>query len=258
MRTRLHVPLALAAVALAAGAARAGAPSLDTQVMRYDILKGRQAVGEMRLEVMSVGDLTIIEERFTAPFRVGGESRDAGFKSQMIYKGGSKPVPSRGEVTTHVGDFKIMAGKATFTQADGAWAAETEATGFADTECKPFENARKVVKTVPAPGSLLLTHAAFLHFGPRLLEGPGKIENVAHIEFPDNIAFPQLLNVEANCILERHAAKEDGTADITVHRVFAGGNIIPLLKMTVDAKGKVVEMRLGHFTLQPVASPLEK
>jgi len=260
MQTRDAVSLALAGLALLAGAlvADGGVSAIDSKVIRYTILKGNQAVGEMRLEIMAIGDLTIIEERFTAPFRGKSGSREAGFKSQIIYKGDKKPAPSRGEVTTRIGDFKIMTGNVTFKQAEGAWAAEVAATGFADTECKPFENARNVAKTLPVPGDVLLTHAAFLHFAPRLLDGPGKVENVVHVEFPDDIGFPELLNVQPNCILERHAAKDDGNADITLHRVFAGGNIIPLLKMTVGTDGKVVEMTLGRFTLQPAASPLEK
>jgi hypothetical protein len=258
--TRLHATsLLLAAAALVGGAVLArGAASVDTDVLRYDILVGNRAVGEMRIEVMTVGDLAIFEEKFTAPFRVGGESRDAGFSSQVVYRGGKQPNPSRGEVTTRIGEFKIMSGKVTFKQAEGQWAAEYEVTGFADTECKPFETARAVTKTVSTPGNILLTHAAFMYFAPRLLEAPGKIENVVHVEFPDDIGFPEMLNFQPNCILQRHAAGPDGKADITLHRVFAGGNIIPLLKMTVDAKGAVVEMTLGKFTLRPSASPLEK
>ena len=258
--TRVHATsLALAAAAVVGGAllARAASP-VDTDILRYDILVGNRAVGQMRVEVMTVGDLAIFEERFTAPFRVGGESRDAGFSSQVVYRGGKQPAPSRGEVTTRIGEFKIMSGKVTFKQAEGQWAADIEATGFADTECKPFETERAVTRTLATAGDVLLTHAAFLYFAPRLLLAPGKIENVVHVEFPDDIGFPAALNFQPNCILQRHAAGADGKADITLHRVFAGGNIIPLLKMTVDAQGAVVEMTLGKFTLRPAASPLEK
>lgn len=253
-------PAAVAALALVAAAvvALGASDAVDTKVVRYDILTGRRAVGQMRLEVMTVSDLTILEEDFTAPFRGGGKAQDAGFKSQIVYKGTDKPNPTRAEITTRIGRFKIMAGKVTFTRTGGQWAAEAEATGFADKEGKPFEKAREFTKTLSTSGDLLLTHAAFLYFAPRLLAGPGKIENVVHVELPDDIGFPEMLNLKPDCVLERHAAGADGKADITLHRVYAGGNIVPLLKMTVDKSGQVDEMRLGKFTLRRAASALEE
>ncbi len=249
-----------AALVLATVAAVAPAASdpVETKTLRYDILLGRREAGRMRLEIMTVGDLTILEEEFTAPYRGGGKERDAGFSSQIVYKGSAKPAPSRAEVTTRIGKFKIMAGKVTFTQTAGQWAGQVEATGFADKEGKPFETAREFTKTLSTTGDLLLTHAAFLYFAPRLLPEPGKIENVVSVELPDDINFPEMLNFKPDCILERHVAGADGQANITLHRVYAGGNIVPLLKMTVDKGGQVEEMRLGKFTLRRAASVLEQ
>jgi len=253
-----HAAMAVLALAGAAAVALGASADVDTQILRYDVLTGRRAVGRMRLEVMTVSDLTVLEEDFTASFRSGGKERDAGFQSQIVYKGADKPHPSRAEVTTRIGKFKIMAGKVTFTRTEGQWAAEVEATGFADTDGKPFEDARSFEKTLSTSGRLLLTHAAFLHFAPRLLPKPGKIENVVHLELPDDIGFPEMLNLKPDCILQRHVAGPDGKADITLHRVYAGGNIVPLLKMTVDASGRVEEMDVGKFTLRRAASALEE
>jgi len=253
-----HAAMAVLALAGAAAVALAASDPVQTKTLRYDIVIGRRAAGEMRLEIMTVADMTILEEDFTAPFRGGGRELDAGYKSQVVYKGADKPNPSRAEVTTRIGKFKIMAGKVTFTQTGGQWAGEVEATGFADTDGKPFEEAREFTRTLSTTGDLLLTPAAFLYFAPRLLPKPGKIENVVNVELPDDIGFPAMLDFKPDCILERHAASDDGKADITLHRVYAGGNIVPLLKMTVDKSGQVEEMRLGKFTLRRAASALEE
>jgi len=263
MRRTQQTFLALSAPALLtlAAVAAAGVAGIDTKILRLDVLRGDRSVGQMRLEVMTVGSLTVIDEDFTATFRAAGETTDAGFKSQIVYKGADTPNPTRGEVTTRIADFKIMTGKVTFSPTDGTWTAEAEATGFADTERKPFPTARSWSQSLSTTGRVLLTRAAFLHFAPRLLAAPGKIEDVTLVEFPDDIGFPKMLNFQPGCVLERRPAGADGKAEITLHRVFAGGNIRPLLVMTVDSAGKVVEMKLApmkdgtfKFTLRPPAA----
>jgi len=276
------VPVVVAAAAVLGTARPVGSAALETQSLRYDVFVGERAVGEMRLDVMTIRDITIIEERFTAPMRVKGKSADAGFESEVVYKGTTRPVLSRGKVTTRLGEFKIMTGQVTVTASDGApeaaagtgasagtgtaaqtapspaaaagrlWTVEAEATGYADLEQKPFATARTWKKTLSTRGDVLLTHAAFLLFAPKMLPGPGRVEHVVHVEFPDDIGFPELVNFGPGCVLQRRPAGADGKAEITLHRVFAGGNIVPLLKMTLDGSGKVVEMQLGRFTLRPV------
>ena len=250
--------MAVLALAATGAAVLAASDPVATKTFRYDILIGDRAVGEMRLEVMTVANLTILEEEFSAPFRAGGTRQQAGFTSQVVYKGEEKPAPSRAEVTTRFGRFKIMAGKVTFTETGGQWTGKVEATGFADTEGHPFAEAREFTRTLSTTGDLLLTPAAFLYFAPRLLPKPGKIEKVVHVELPDDIGFPAMLDFNPDCVLQRHAADSGGKADITLHRVYAGGNIVPLLKMTVDASGRVEEMHLGKFTLRRQASALEE
>jgi len=243
-------------VLMAAGAAvvlAGGSTPLETETLRFQVCEGGREVGQMRLEVMTIKNLAILKETFTAPYRVKGKAFEAGFDSQVVYKGEGRPAISRGDMSTHIGTFKIMEGKVTFGQTEGQWAAEVEATGYADTERQPFENARSWTKTITTTGDLLLTHAAFLHFAPRLLKAPGKIEKVTYVEFPDDIGWPEALNFQTDCVLERHDAGVDGKAEITLHRVFAGGNIVPILKMTLGADGQVVEARLGKFTLRPPA-----
>jgi len=265
---RLHAAYAataVAAAALAAAVALGGSTDVETRTLRFDVLIGRRTAGTMRLEVMTVSDLTVIDEEFAIPYRSSGREKDAGYTSQIVYKGAEKPNPTRAEITTRIGEFKIMTGKATFTQSNGRWAADAKTTGFADTEGNPFETARTFTNTSDTAGDLLLTHAAFLHFAPRLLPKPGKIENVVHVKLPDNLGHEAMLNFEPGCILQRHPADADGQADITLHRVYAGGNIEPVLKMTVGPRGQMTEAKLvrlkgGGFrlTLRPAASALEQ
>jgi len=252
LRTTVLVLIAAGAAVLAGGSA-----PLETETLRFQVCEGDREVGQMRLEIMTIKDLAILKEEFTAPYRIKGKAFEAGFDGQVVYRGETKPAISRGEMSTHIGTFKIMEGKVSFSQTEGQWSAEVEATGYADTERQPFENARSWTKTLTTTGDLLLTHAAFLHFAPRLLKAPGKIENVTYVEFPDDIGWPEALSFMPDCVLERHAPGAEGKTEITLHRVYAGGNIVPLLKMTLDADGKVVEAGLGKFTLRPPPPPGE-
>ncbi len=256
------VSCAAAVLALAsAAAAVAGVAGIHTTNVRLDVFRGDRSVGRMRLEVMTVGSLAVIDEDFTATFRTAGETADAGFKSQIVYKGAATPNPTRGEVTTHIADFKLMTGKVTFSQAEDTWTADAEATGFADIQRHPFPTARSWSESLSTTGRLLLTHGAFLYFAPRLLPKAGKIEDVTLVEFPDNIAFPKMLTFQTGCVLQRSPAGADGKAGIALQRVFPGGNVRPLLTMTVNKAGKVLEMKLGRmkdgtfkYTLRPPAA----
>ena len=227
---------------------------ITTEVREFDVLRNDRKVGSMRLKIMTVKDVVILDEELDVPFKGKGKATQAGVASQVVFRGSSNPLPQRGKLTTRIGNFKIMDGTVEFTPGAGGLSAKAEATGYADIERNPFETPRTWEKQLSVPGEMVLTRAAMLHFAPRLLPKPGKIENVTQLVFPHGFGWPSLISVNADCVLERHPTSLEGTADITLHRVFAGGNIKSLLKMTVDAENKVVEFRFGDFTVCP-ASP---
>ena len=254
----LAMVVGLAAPGLDACRAEEFESPVKTEVTHYDVCIGKRKVGHMRLKVMSIKDLVILDEEFVGPFKIRGKTEEAGFESQVVLRGTDKPVPVRGNVTTSIGTFKLMEGSVEFKSSDTGLAAKAEATGYADIEKKPFDTPRTWEKEIPAPGDLFLTHAAMLLYAPKLLPKPGKIENVTQLVFPHGFGWPSLISVNADCVLQRHPTSLEGTADITLHRVFVGGNIKSLLKMTVDAENKVVEFRFGDFTVRPASTPSEE
>ena len=249
----LAMVVGLAAPGLDACRAEEFESPVKTEVTHYDVCIGKRKVGHMRLKVMSIKDLVILDEEFVGPFKIRGKTEEAGFESQVVFRGTDKPMPVRGKVTTSIGTFKLMEGSVEFKSSDTGLAAKAEATGYADVEKKPFDTPRTWEKEIPAPGDLFLTHAAMLLYAPKLLPRPGKIENVTQIVFPANFNWPALITMNPDCVLERHPTALDGTAEITLHRVFVGGNIKPLIKLTVDAEGKVVEFTFSDFVLRPVS-----
>ena len=228
---------------------------ITTEERRFDVCIGKRTVGSMRLKIMAVKDVVILDEELAVPYAVKGKTHEARVDSQVVFRGAARPLPQRGKLTTHVASFKIMDGAVEFTPASGGLAAKAQATGYADVERNPFETPRTWEKELSVPGEVILTRAAMLYFAPRLLPKPGKIENVTQLIFPSDFGWPSLLSTSTDCVLQRHPATLEGTAEITLHRVYVGGNIRPLLKMTLDAEDQVVEFRFGDFTVRPVSPP---
>jgi len=231
---------------------------ITTEVHEFDVFRSGRKVGHMRLKIMTVKDVVILDEELEVPFKGKGKAFPARVESQVVFRGAASPMPQRGKLTARIGNFKIMDGTVEFTPASGGLSAKAEATGYADVERNPFETPRTWEKQLSLPGEMVLTRAAMLHFAPRLLPRPGKIENVTQLVFPHGFGWPSLISVNADCVLQRHPTSLEGTADITLHRVFVGGNIKSLLKMTVDAENKVVEFRFGGFTVRPASTPSEE
>ena len=253
----LTVATLLAALPPGTAPAQGLGSDITNEVRQFDVFRGTRKVGHLRLKIMAVKDLVILDEELAVPFAVRGKACDAGVESQVVYRGAAKPLPQRGKLTTRVGSFKVMAGTVEFSPSSGGLSAKAEATGFADIEQNPFETPRTWEKELAVPGEVVLTRAAMLYFAPRLLLKPGKIENVTQLVFPSNFHWPALVSVNPDCVLQRHPTSLEGTADITLHRVYVGGNIKSLLKMTVDAENKVVEFCFGSFTVRPATPPSE-
>jgi hypothetical protein len=153
-----------------------------------------------------------------------------------------------------------MEGEALFVPAaeGGGLVAQLDVKGFADRDQKPFDAPRELKKEIPVPASprgvpagLVLSAPAFLYFGPRLLDGPGRVENVVHLEVPDDIDFPAFLNFQPDCVLTRGEWDDQGRSEIVLAQRFPGDNYRPLAKMVVDREGRIVAGTLGNFALRP-------
>jgi hypothetical protein len=160
-------------------------------------------------------------------------------------------VPQSAKVNTRSGTVNVMSGAITFTAAGGTLTAKEEATGFADRDRKLLSKPLVSTKETVVPKGLVLTYGAFLYFAPRLLPEPGQLENIVYTHFPADINFPSLLKFEPDVVLTRAAETADGRSEFMVKRLYPGGNFIPITVMTIDKEGRIVESRVGQFTLVP-------
>ncbi|HUX02477.1 MAG: hypothetical protein WBD63_07385 [Phycisphaerae bacterium] len=227
---------------------------LKTTAIVFDVLSDGKPVGSMDWHVMEVQDKVIFQVRF----EIRSKDKPAGFESFAVYRTGQRPEPERIQATTRLGDFKLMEGEAVFAQADpGApepgRVAHLTVHGFADRDLKPFPEPREKIQDVPVPDGLVLTAPAFLYFGPRLLDAPGRVEAIVHAEVPDDIDFPAFLNLKTDCVLTRGEWDDAGRAEIVLAQRFPGDNYRTLAAVTVDREGAIVEARLGNFLLRPTA-----
>jgi hypothetical protein len=223
--------------------------SVRSTTMEFELLAGDKPAGKLSYGVMEVEDKVIFQVRIE--IIQGG--KPTGFDSLSVYRTGERPMPERVQASTRLGTFKLMEGEAVFAPAaEGAGrVVQLDVRGFADRDQKPFTEPRELKKEVPVPEGIVLSGPAFLYFGPRLLDGPGRVENVVHLEAPDNVDFPAFLNFKTGCVLTRGEWDDQGRAEIALAQRFPGDNYRPLAKITVDREGRIVAGTLGKFTLRP-------
>jgi hypothetical protein len=226
--------------------------SVRSTTTEFELLRGDKPAGKMEYRVMEVQNKVILQVHL----EIAQRDKLAGFDSLIVYRTGEKPLPERATASTRLGTFKLMEGEAVFVPAaeGGGLVAQLDVRGFADRDQKPFDAPRELKKEIPMPAGLLLSAPAFLYFGPRLLDGPGRVENVVHLEVPDDIDFPAFLNFKTDCVLTRGPWDDQGRAEIVFAQRFPGDNYRPLAKITVDREGRIVGGALGKFTLR-LATP---
>jgi hypothetical protein len=224
--------------------------------LEFELLADDKPAGKMVYRVMEVQDKVILQVRF----EIARRDKQAGFDSLIVYRTGERPQPERATASTRLGTFKLMEGEAVFVPVaeGGGLVAQLNVRGFADRDQKPFDAPRELKKEIPVPASprgvpagLVLSAPAFLYFGPRLLDGPGRVENVVHLEVPDDIDFPAFLNFKTGCVLTRGEWNDQGRSEIVLAQRFPGDNYRPLAKMVVDREGRIVAGMLGNFAFRP-------
>jgi hypothetical protein len=224
------------------------ASSVRSTTLEFELLADDKPAGKMAYRVMEVQNKVILQVRLEIIYR----DKPAGYDSLIVYRTGERPLPERATASTRLGTFKLMEGEAQFVAAEGAGlVAQLDVRGFADRDLKPFDAPRELKKEIPVPAGLVLSAPAFLYFGPRLLDGPGRVENVVHLEVPDDIDFPAFLNFKTDCVLTRGAWDDQGRSEIVLAQRFPGDNYRPLAKITVDREGRIVAGMLGKFAFRP-------
>lgn len=250
----LSVPVALAQ---SPTPPKDAAPVVNEE-MRFDVFVEDLKVGSMRIKILSVRDVAIIDHELSISLK---GQQEAGFESQITFRGTDKPVPQRGKVSTHSGTFKLMDGTLAFTATaaggDEPSAAKAEITGYADAKRKPISQPLVQSKEILVPSGQVLTFPALLYFAPRLLANAAQLNKVVYMRFPEDIDYPAILDLKDNCVLSRGQPGADGRTEYSLRQVFAGGNPVPLASLTFDRDGKVVAGRYGvdgKYTIRPPAA----
>lgn len=225
------------------------ASSVRSTALEFELLADDKPAGKMAYSVMEVQNKVILQVRF----EIARRDKQAGFESLIVYRTGERPQPERATASTRLGTFKLMEGEAVFAPVAGSSAlvAQLNVKGFADRDQKPFDAPRELKKEILVPAGLVLSAPAFLYFGPRLLDGPGRVENVVHLEVPDDIDFPAFINFKTDCVLTRGEWDDQGRSEIVLAQRFPGDNYRPLAKITVDREGRIVGGTLGNFAFRP-------
>jgi hypothetical protein len=74
------------------------------------------------------------------------------------------------------------------------------------------------------------------------------------VKYPAAIAFPDLFEIEPDCVLTRSPASSGGQTEYAMKHLLPGGNSIDVAAMTTDASGAILEVRTRKFTYRPPGS----
>jgi hypothetical protein len=234
--------------------APAAAPTFETKNSRFEFdlyengeTKSVTKVGHMSLSLMMARDFVIMKEDFVWTFK----NKETGFECETTYRG-DPPHATQARATTRRGTFKLSDSLVKF-DASGT-KATLDATGYADMEDKPFDKAQKATKEVAVPEGPALTLAAFMVYAPRLLKDTAQIPKATFVKYPAAIAFPDLFEIEPDCVLTRSPASSGGQTEYAMKHLLPGGNSIDVAAMTTDASGAILEVRTRKFTYRPPGS----
>jgi hypothetical protein len=237
------------------------APAVDSPVQsettEYNVFsvgpdKVEKKIGDMSIKVTTANGVLFIDQTIHLPVK----AKEMELVSEIIYRGGEKPVVQKGKLASRLGDFKQMEGTVVFTPKDGGFAAKEDFTGYADKEGKLLAKPVTTSREVPVPAGMLLTFPAILRMGPQLLPSPGQIDKVVYLRLPKDYLYPSFSEYVDTCVLVRGESGDDGHAQITLKQMFPGGNAQVRFVTTVDADGKVLEVRVPSGTSVLVYRPV--
>lgn len=215
----------------------------------FQVFTGPTRIGHAHRTVTKVFDTIILEEKFQALIK----GKVARFETVVVYRTGNPPQPQEGKAATLLGDVKLMEGKVTVAAKPGEkGVAQIEVTGFADRNLKVHEPPLKQTTEQPLPEGPILFQSALLYLAPRLLPKAGRLEGVTLAEFPDDIDFPELLNLKPGRALERTAPDPTGRWQILLKAPQGGGRgEVPVARLTFDGNGALVKYEWAKFVFQP-------
>ena len=214
----LSIVVVGATLAAAEDAGKATAPPSGKVICdkQYTVIspQGEQEMGTFGVRAVETGpDKKIhITETLSMDYR----GKKASYRSTVIYRGGSPPVPQSATAETRLNGKVCMKGTIEFSEKT----ASIEGTGFLDVRTGETLRPPKTFgkKDEPKPEGVLIFQSALPTIGPRILPKPGELKDVVFIEFPDDVGAPELANFKKRYRLVREKPDENGEYDMKLYR----------------------------------------
>jgi len=211
-------------------------------------------VGHWHLRITRTPDRIVLQESYTLRhFRAGVY----GAETEIVYTAAERPQPVRATARTSMDDTKLMDGTLEFLTKVGADGTKRKlvrmtATGYGSKRGEKFDPPKELVREVPCPEGWLMFTSALTGLVPQMKPEGNTIDNVVVVEFPDDIDFPELVNMKKGGRLQWTKAA-DGDATVIRLTLQPRPDMKPRdhSQVTVDAKGKVTACVMGKMTLTP-------
>jgi len=206
---------------------------------------GRYHIRGVRRE----GEETI---RITEELTLVRRGKKGGYASTVVYTAAPAVAPVQADATTLLEGKLCMTGKVAFQKT--TWS--HSCLGLLDprTGAKISPPREYVKQALPKPAGLLVFQSALPVLGPRFLARPGEAK-VVWVEFPDDIAAPELITLKPGHRLVRTKPDADGRYFI---RVYGPHSDKPRADAQFDKNDKLISVpAYGRWTLTeaPPARP---
>ena len=234
---RLTLLCAACAVLLSASVAVADEEEKVLFDQKYKLLEPneKKEMGTYSIKAVEKGgEITITEEMVMQSSHPGRGK--TGFKTKVKYKTKPALTPYHFEGETSMGDKTMM--KGAMTVKDGK--ADLLVQGLYDRRGNPANPPLKMErKGLDMPKSALLVPRHLRVLGPGILDKPGELTDILRIEFPDDIKFPEFMNMKKGDKLVRDKPDEKGNFVIKLVSLDESGRVGLTAKF--DSKGKYID-----------------
>ncbi|MDP6635565.1 MAG: hypothetical protein QGG42_11735 [Phycisphaerae bacterium] len=218
---------------------------------KFDVLsqKDRSKLGAYSIKAVGSKDKKRIVITETMTLSVRGKT--FAYKSTLVCADKDGVSPLEGSVETRLGDKICMTGTVKFSPTGRTF--DYECTGRLNAKTGQALNPAKKYdkKGRAAPAGMLVFQSAVPSIGPRILPAEGELEDIVLVEFPDDVAAPEIINFKTGNRLVRSKPDAGGGYEI---QLFGPRSKNTIASYRFDKNNQVVSMELfGKFSLRPVA-----
>jgi hypothetical protein len=208
-------------------------------------------VGYRRVKSTTKEEEMVLEDEMALKYR----DTMASFQSTVTYTTGDRPQPIRAEARTFIGDKKLMEGTVEFAVRKDEDGTEQKmmlikVTGYFSKRLEAYSPPKEESSEMAMPQGWLMFPAAWICLVPRMEPEGGMLENVVNMEFPDDLAFPELLNAKKNHVLKWIRAENGERAILVGRQKEVEATPTRAVRLVLDDQGNVKEYRMDEMSVQ--------